>query len=616
MKVSHLQILAFLLMPFGLHAQTASEVLFDKQEVIVTSPTEMRQHVNRKVQINNSNGTYLGIFEEYTDAFSSIADFSGKIESGGKVIKKIKKSDIYTQNYSESLADDTYINVYEPEATLFPYTVEYDYTIVYKKGIIGLPSYSPVTAFDTPVREGSFHVSVPADMEVQYNAWTEPVITRTDKTVEYQWTLKDFQPIKKEHNMPSLQGILPVVKVRPVNFRYLGTEGSQGDWNSVGLWLNEIWPDGSLPEDLKATVHKLTDGCSTDLEKLRALYGYLKEKTRYVSIQFGLGGFSPASPANVHKKGYGDCKALSFFMKSLLAEAGVDAVYFTLNTGKSLSESNPGVGTMDHAMLMVPMQNDTVWVECTNPSLPLGYRHEDVAGKSVLLVKPEGGELVKVPSYPDSLTVRSSIYDVSYQPDGSAIVKVHDVFRLSEAEPYMLIRNIKQDDLVGRLSRYYSVQNDDKKIISITDNLQDYSGVPGFIPEVSVDWSFLSRKFGSQNAGMTLLPVVLVNSRMTTQKSTRVHDIVFSSPYHEQNILNISVPEGYTVDFIPEPVSLDAEFASYSLDYSVNGSVISVTETLKVKECKMPASEYDSYRSFSKACGKAMQAKIILKKDE
>lgn len=615
MKLSRFCISALLFLPVSLWAQTAGEVLFDRQEVIVTSPTDMKYHVNRKVQINNDTGTYLGMFKGYTDAFSSISDFSGKVESGGKVVKKIKKSDIYTVNYTESLADDTKINTYDPEVTLFPYTVEYDYTIVYKKGIIGFPAFSPVMAFDTPVKEGMYHLSVPSDMDIQYTAWTEPMVNHYDKTNEYLWELNDFKPVKKEHNMPSLSGMLPMVKARPVNFKYLGTEGSQADWNSVGRWLFEIMPaDEPLPDDLKATVHKLTDDCPDDLAKLRALYGYLKEKTRYVSIQFGLGGFSPSAPSAVHKKAYGDCKALSFFMKSLLAEAGVESEYLGLDTGKGLSESQPGVGTMDHAMLMVPLQNDTVWVECTNPRLPLGYRHEDIAGKQVLLVKSSGGELVAVPSYSDTLTVRSSTYNVKFQADGSALVDVHDVFRLDESEPYMSVRDIKQDELVGRLSKYYAVQTDDKKILSIADNFQDYAGFPGFIPEVSVDWSFHSRKYGSQNADMILLPVVLKNSRMSTQKSARINDIVFKSPYCEKNILNLSIPDGYSLEFLPEPVSLKSAFADYSLEYDNKGNVLTVTETLKIRQCTLPASEYDSYRSFNKSYSKAMQAKIILKK--
>ena len=611
-------VLALMILPCVIcWADVDGEVLYDRCEVIVNSPTDMKCHVSRKIQINNASGKYLGLFEEYTDSFSSISSFSGTVESNGKVVKKIKKSDIYTENCSEGLADDTYVNVYRPEATLFPYTVEYEYTMEYRKGIISFPAYSPVVAFDTPVKEGQFHISVPRDMEIQYKAWKEPEVTVTEKTREYWWTLTDFQPIKKEHNMPSLSTLLPVVKARPSSFSYLGTKGRQSDWNSVGRWLEEIMPqEEPLPDDLKAKVHELTDGFSSDLDKVRALYRYLKENTRYVSIQFGLGGFSPASPSVVHKKGYGDCKALSYFMKSLLAEAGIGAEYFALNTDRSLAESSPGVGTMNHAMLMVPLQEDTLWVECTNPALPLGYRHEDVAGKKVLVVNSDGGTLVGVPAYPDTLTLRTTDCKVDFHQDGSAQVSVREVYCLSEAEPFISFRELKNEDAVGILSKHYAVQTDDKKIISVSDNFQDYDGTPGYIPEVCIDWSFLSRKYGSLNADRILLPVVIENSRFSSQKSARVHDIVFRTPYQEKSRLVLTVPDGYSVEFLPSSVSFDTEFASYALDYAVSGNVITITGSLRANRCILPASEYDSYRSFVKSCNKAVQAKIVLKKNE
>lgn len=620
MKPAILTVLSLLLLLPAAVCRAADypgEVLYERCEVIVSSPTEMRCHVNRKILVNSSSGKELGLFLEYTDSFSSISAFSGTVESGGKVIRKIKKGDIYTENCSEGLAEDTYANAYVPDMTLFPYTVEYDYTVEYRKGIISFPAYSPVIAFDTPVKEGSYTITVPKDMEIQYKAWAEPEVTTNQKTTEYKWTLTDFQPIKKEHNMRLLSEYLPVVKARPTAFKYLGTQGSQADWNSVGKWINDIMPeDNALPEDLKATVHELTDGCASDIAKLRALYTYLKQKTRYVSIQFGLGGFSPAAPSVVYRKGYGDCKALSYFMKGMLAEAGINSEYFTLNTDRSLTESNPGVGTMNHAMLMVPLQEDTVWVECTNPNVPLGYRHEDVAGKRVLLVKPDGGELVKVPAYSDTLTLSTVDYKVTLQPDGSAQVSVHELHRLSDTESYISFSELKNEDAVSRLSKYYAVQTDDKKVLSVTDNFDDYSGVPGYIPEVSIDWSFLSRKYGSVNADMILMPVVLTNSRFPSQKSARVHDLVFSTPHKEKNTLSISIPEGYSVEFLPSPVLFDTEFACYALDYAVDGNCITVTESLKINRCVMPAADYDKYRTFVKSCNKAVQAKIVLKKNE
>ena len=41
---------------------------------------------------------------------------------------------------------------------------------------------------------------------------------------------------------------------------------------------------------------------------MAALYNYVAQNIRYVSLSFGLGRFQPHSAADVFKNQYGDCK--------------------------------------------------------------------------------------------------------------------------------------------------------------------------------------------------------------------------------------------------------------------------------------------------------------------
>jgi len=85
-------------------------------------------------------------------------------------------------------------------------------------------------------------------------------------------------------------------------------------------------------------VHTLVKGISDEREKIKLIYKYLQSKTRYVSIQLGIGGWQPIEASVVDQVGYGDCKALSNYAISLLKEAGIKAYFALVNSGSSFTQ--------------------------------------------------------------------------------------------------------------------------------------------------------------------------------------------------------------------------------------------------------------------------------------
>ncbi len=55
----------------------------------------------------------------------------------------------------------------------------------------------------------------------------------------------------------------------------------------------------------------------------------MQDKTRYISVQIGIGGWKPMLADDVNKLGYGDCKGLTNYTKALLEAVDVPS-YYTL----------------------------------------------------------------------------------------------------------------------------------------------------------------------------------------------------------------------------------------------------------------------------------------------
>ncbi len=160
------------------------------------------------------------------------------------------------------------------------------------------------------------------------------------------------------------------------SFEFEGYAGSNADWVSLGNWIHQLQEGRlALPEEAKADVKTIVDQYANPYEQAKAIYEYMQQRSRYVSIQLGIGGFQPFDAQTVHELGYGDCKALTNYTQALLHEAGLEAYYTLVKAGKKAYTFEPEftANQFNHVILCTVIAEDTVWMECTSQQIPFGF---------------------------------------------------------------------------------------------------------------------------------------------------------------------------------------------------------------------------------------------------
>lgn len=99
----------------------------------------------------------------------------------------------------------------------------------------------------------------------------------------------------------------------------------------------------------------------------------------------------------------------------------------------------------NHIILCIPNAGDTLFVECTNPLVPVGYMGNFTDNRLALMYTPEGGKLIRTPLLlpKDNCCVRKS--DVKMNANGELDITAETCYRgyRSEALQYVVRKGMK-----------------------------------------------------------------------------------------------------------------------------------------------------------------------------
>lgn len=581
-------------------------------EIIAQNKATVRTHY--VVTIFNEKGKRFAKHAFDYDKLTRISQLSASVyDAGGKLIRKLKNNDINDQSAYDgyTLYSDNRIKSFDLTQGTYPYTVEVemekeynflfhiDHSYVYPGENAAVQNFRYQLIYPTALRPR-------AKMQ---NGNTKPQLASVGENKESMtWTLANLKPIKIE---PFSKDEIPAVIAAPVDFEFDSYKGSMKDWNEFGKWIVSLNSGRNiLPDATKENLRQLTQKAKTREEKVKLVYEYLQSKTRYVSIQLGIGGYQPFEAAVVDKVGYGDCKALSNYTIAMLDAVGVKANYALIYAGPSyddLDESFPS-SQFNHAIVAVPNDQDTLWLECTSQTNPFGYQGRFTGDRKALLITENGGKIVNTIKYSAEDNLQSRKAEVYLDMLGNAKAKVRTFYSGTQYE---------NDDLDYYLN---SGTEDQKKWVQNNTDIPVFDinsfsmkNNKGKIPsaEVQIDLS-LSRLASVNGKRLFVTPNLMNRNTVIPEKMTsRKSDIMRRTTYLDIDTVHFNLPEGIYPEALPQEVKISNRFGEYEAKFIPNNGSLLYIRRMKVNKGVFPASSYQEMVDFYKNVTKADNTKVV-----
>lgn len=573
-----------------------TDILVQDNRLVTSEFT--RVLINKRVE--EAKYTDVEITHQKDEKISSL---EGWIEDpNGKIIKRLQRKDIVegAAETGESFYDDYLTIRFSLRHNEYPYYICLSYTRSDPNYMV-IANWSPVLDPEIPTRKATLSLTVPNGYEFYIDtAGVKSVpAVKTSSGTFYQWTSSYEKPLKSEIYAPPLSELCPRVKIVPKTFNY-GAKGSFESWSAYGKWVNDIILNlDKLPAgEVNRAIELVRNGSSTS-EKVKILYHYLQDNTRYINVSTKFGGLIPMPAQYVVENRYGDCKALVNYEKALLKSVGINSYYTVVYAGSPAVKSEKGIPfpNFNHIILLVPDGNDSIWLDCTSKTMPFNYLGSFTSGRKAFVINGNPSfARTQYPSVEESESVRNFRFKVD--GFGRITVDVSFILRGDDFEDFLNVKTaLDEKEQMQLLNKYLALSNLEASNYKIDQSTRDskeisfstYGQANRFLKTLQNDFAVIPPSFS------------IPDFEAPAKRKLPVKILI---PSACRDTVSVEMSGSLSPASLPKDVNLENEFGFYRSTASANGNIITLIKEYCILPGEYTKEKYAAFYSFISAIKK------------
>lgn len=531
--------------------------------------------------------------------------------SGGK-IKFFNKSDFNDRSLFDdsTIFSDSRVLSLDYKPLSFPLIIEYECETE-SVNTAFLNAWSPISNLHETILESKLEIikneTYPLKFKVQKIDEYNIEKTETSKNIVY--SVKNILAIKPEA-YADYSKEFPMVKMFLEKASLEGYELNMKSWKEFGKMYYDyfIKNNSTISEKTKVKLDNIISINDTKLDKIKKIYKYVQDNTRYVSVQVGIGGWKPMEVSDVEKYGYGDCKALSNFTRSLLKAYDIESYYTVIYGGEKKSFDEEIIAKQsNHVIVSVPYNDDYIFLECTSQTNPFGYLGDFTSNRNALIIKPDGAEVVNTTYYKKEQNTQETQSKVTILQNGSVKGNTKIISKGIQYNNVSGLENFNTKEKLEYYKNHFShLNNLSISELKFSNDKETFSFEEQF--------NFETQNYYENTLNLIVFPLNVFNRFINVPYKYRNKKFSFEIDYGfiDSDQIEIIVPNNYVVKQLPESINIKEKFGEYSSKVIFENNILVYKRELIMNEGLFSKEEYEAFRKFREQISKLDNLKILL----
>jgi hypothetical protein len=444
----------------------------------------------------------------------------------------------------------------------------------------------------------------------------------------WRWEVKDMKALDLRDVKATLDG--PALAARATfDWGSAAVEGKDNEWRALGEWMTGLEEHRTDPTpEITTEAQSLIAGAPDFYIKLKKITEYIQTNVRYFIVVRGIGGFQAHYAGDIFRNRYGDCKDKTTLLISMLHAVGIQAYYLAVDDRRGVVDPEAPAFYGDHMITAIEVPasvNDPrlmalakgsdgkryLIFDPTNERVPVGNLPDYEQGSYGILGGGESSQLLALPVLPPNANGKERKGTFTLGADGvlTGTVETSSIGSVG-AELRNLLKDSDEKERRSDLEK--SVAHDLPGVI-----LESYQYVqpPDLDLPLLLEYKVTVPQY-AHTAGPLLLvrPRVVGDDAIPFDDKPRTFPIDLEATGRWHDSFDITLPAGYVIDDLPDPLNIETDFGSYHSTVTAKGNVMHFERELIVKVVELPADKAADFRKFESTILFDEKSAAVLKK--